>query len=132
MNISQIAKKTGLSSKQIRDYEKAGLLPQAKRSAAGYRMYSENDIQRLTFISNARQVGFSLAQIKQLLQLNDNPHRTSREVKALTEEHIIQLQEKIQSLQQMLDLLQSWNGHCCGDDNPDCSILMGLTKSLKK
>ena len=96
MNISQIAKKTGLSSKQIRDYEKSGLLPEPKRSAAGYRMYSENDIQRLTFINNARQVGFSLAQIKQLLQLNDNPHRTSREVKAITEEHIIQLKEKIQ------------------------------------
>ena len=129
MNISQIAKKTGLSSKQIRDYEKSGLLPPAKRNAAGYRIYTESDSTRLIFIRNARLVDFSLTEIKQLLQLHDNPQRSSREVKAITEEHINQLKNQIQRLQKMLDLLQSWNNQCCGDENPNCSILTGLTSS---
>ena len=54
MNISQAARQTGLSAKQIRDYEKQGLLPQAARTAAGYRNYGDNDLQRLHFIRHAR------------------------------------------------------------------------------
>lgn len=128
MNISQASKKTGLSAKQIRDYEKVGLLPRAFRSEAGYRTYNEADLERLHFICNARKVGFSLAQITYLLALNDDPHRTSREVKQITEQHILSLEQKIQDLQQMLNLLRGWNKHCCGNDNPECSILMGLHK----
>ncbi|WP_032092606.1 MULTISPECIES: Cu(I)-responsive transcriptional regulator [Pasteurellaceae] len=128
MNISQAAAKTGLSAKQIRDYEKAGLLPKTQRTATGYRAYSAQDLTRLSFISNARKVGFSLHQITQLLKLNDDPHRTSREVKALTEQHILELQEKIADLQNMLKLLQRWHCSCKGNDSPDCSILMGLGK----
>lgn len=128
MNISQAAQKTGLSAKQIRDYEKAGLLPLAQRTLSGYRFYSEEDLNQLYFIRNARQVGFSLAQIRHLLKLNSDPNRTSREVKALTEQHIKELKEKITNLQAMLNLLQRWHCSCQGDENPDCSILLGLTE----
>ncbi|MCW9698644.1 MULTISPECIES: Cu(I)-responsive transcriptional regulator [unclassified Avibacterium] len=128
MNISQAAEKTGLSAKQIRDYEKAGLLPEAQRTLSGYRFYSEQDLNQLRFISNARKVGFSLQQIRELLRLNRDPNRTSREVKAITEQHIIELKEKIASLQEMLDLLQRWHCSCQGNDSPDCSILSGLTE----
>lgn len=128
VNISQVAEKTGLSAKQIRDYEKAGLLPKTQRSDTGYRRFNEADLERLHFIYNARKVGFSLAQIAHLLALNDDPKRTSREVKQLTELHILSLEQKIQDLQQMLNLLKSWNQHCCGNDNPECSILSGLHK----
>ena len=128
MNISQASKKTGLSAKQIRDYEKAGLLPRACRSESGYRIYTEADLERLHFICNARKVGFSWAQITHLLALNDDPHRTSREVKQLTEQHILALEQKIQDLQQMLTLLKGWNKTCCGNDNPECAILSGLHK----
>lgn len=128
MNISQAAQKTGLSAKQIRDYEKIGLLPTAQRTLSGYRFYSDNDLEQLHFISNARKVGFSLEQIRLLLKLNNNPNRTSREVKALTEQHIKELKEKIADLQTMLELLQRWHCSCQGNDNPDCSILLGLTK----
>jgi len=128
MNISQAAKQSELSAKQIRDYEKAGLLPQAIRSNSGYRVYSVSDLERLHFISNARKVGFSLVQISELLKLNDDPHRTSREVKRLTEQHIEELQQKIADLQQMLTLLKSWSKSCCGNDSPECSILSGLKR----
>lgn len=128
MNISQAATHAGLSVKQIRDYEKAGLLPQPQRSTSGYRVYSTSDLERLHFISNARKVGFSLVQISTLLKLNDDPHRTSREVKQLTEKHIEELQQKITHLQQMLRLLKRWSRDCCGNDSPECSILSGLKR----
>ncbi|HEH9778493.1 TPA: MerR family transcriptional regulator, partial [Pasteurella multocida] len=73
MNIGQASKSTQLSVKQIRDYEKAGLLINPSRSEAGYRIYNSNDIARLKFIAKARSVGFSLAQIGELLALQDNP-----------------------------------------------------------
>lgn len=126
MNISQAAEKTGLSAKQIRDYEKAGLLPEPSRTESGYRFYNEKDLARLHFICNARKVGFSLVQITELLRLNDNPNRSSREVKKLTEQHIDELEQKIADLQAMLKRLKSWSHSCCGNNNPECSILNGL------
>lgn len=129
MNISQIAKLSGLSAKQIRDYEKAGLLPTARRNSAGYRQYDQQDLERLHFISNARRVDFSLKQIAELLKLQQNPARSSREVKQLTETHLIELQAKIADLQKMVSLLQRWHQSCCGNDQPDCAILNGLAKN---
>lgn len=128
MNISQAAEKTGLSTKQIRDYEKIGLLPEPNRTESGYRFYSEKELERLHFIHNARKVGFSLAQITELLKLNDNPNRLSRDVKQLTEQHIAELEQKIADLNEMLKLLKSWSHSCCGNNSPECSILKGLTR----
>ena len=65
MNISQAAKLTGLSAKQIRDYEKRGLLKAGTRTLSGYRYYEESDLARLRFIRHSREVGFSLQQIAQ-------------------------------------------------------------------
>lgn len=127
MNISQAAKQTGLSAKQIRDYEKHNLLPNTLRTPAGYRDYTEPDLQRLRFIRHARAVGFSLAQIAQLLALQDNPARRSRDVKALTAQHIADLSQQIVSLQTMLGTLQTWHDQCTGDEQSDCCILAGLS-----
>ncbi|MDY2797412.1 Cu(I)-responsive transcriptional regulator [[Pasteurella] aerogenes] len=126
MNISQAAKITGLSTKQIRDYEKNGLLPKTERTYSGYRIYSQNEINRLKFIFNARNVGFSLAQIAELLSLHDNPHRCSRDVKRITEKHIMELTQKIQELNSMVSVLQGLNSCCKGNDDPQCAILSGL------
>lgn len=126
MNISEAARKTGLSAKQIRDYEKHGLLSSAPRSGAGYRRYGEGDLARLRFIRHAREVGFSLQQTAELLRLQDNPERNSREVKALTARHIAELNAQILRLQQMAGELQRWHDACKGDECPECSILDGL------
>ena len=126
MNIGQASKSAQLSVKQIRDYEKAGLLINPSRSEAGYRIYNSNDIARLKFIAKARGVGFSLAQIGELLALQDNPHRTSAQVKTLTASHIDFLSNKIKELKSMQHTLQAWSDACGGDDNPDCPILKGL------
>lgn len=128
MNISEAAKLSGLSAKQIRDYEKLGLLKPAARSLSGYRHYEEKDIERLHFIRHSRDVGFSLQQIEQLIQLQDNPRRNSREVKALTAQHIETLKRQIERLEKMLAELQRWHDDCRGNDCPDCAILEGLNK----
>ncbi len=128
MNIGQASKSTQLSVKQIRDYEKAGLLINPSRSEAGYRIYNSNDIARLKFIAKARGVGFSLAQIGELLALQDNPHRKSCEVKSLTGVHIEFLTQKIEELTQMKATLQAWSDACTGDNAPDCPILKGLAE----
>lgn len=126
MNISQAAAESGLSAKQIRDYEKNGLLLPAPRNEAGYRCYSAADLARLSFIRHAREVGFSLAQISGLLALRDNPQRSSRDVKALTAQHIAELEAQIGRLQNMVGELQRWHDACAGGDCPECAILEGL------
>ncbi len=131
MNISEVAQKTGLSTKQIRDYEKAGLLT-TQRSENGYRQYETNDLINLQFIAQARAVGFSLQQIAELLKLKNNPNRSSRDVKQITEQHIATLANKIAALQAMHNTLQSWNKQCAGDDRAECSILNGLTTCCGK
>ena len=126
MNISEAAKLVGLSTKQIRDYEKMGLIKPAVRSLSGYRNYGESDLERLHFIRHSRNVGFSLHQIAQLLALQDNPKRSSREVKVLTAQHIAMLNQQIEQLQKMVQKLQHWHDSCQGNDNPECLILNGL------
>lgn len=126
MNISQAAKLTQLSSKQIRDYEKIGLLNHPARSASGYRCYDDGDIKRLKFIAHARAVGFSLAQIRTLLDLQSNPNRTNCEVKALTALHIAELTDKINELQTMKNTLQVWHDSCLGDGLHYCPIITSL------
>lgn len=127
MNISDIAKRSGLSSKMIRDYEKIGLIKVAGRNEAGYRQYQEKDLDTLRFIKHARDVGFSLAQIQTLLNLKNNPNRTSAEVKQLVGDHIAALQEKIARLQSMAATLQSWHQCCQGNHDPECAIINQLS-----
>ncbi|OOF63275.1 Cu(I)-responsive transcriptional regulator [Rodentibacter sp. Ppn85] len=129
MNISEAAKLSGLSAKQIRDYEKLGLIKPAQRSLSGYRHYEEKDIERLHFIRHSRDVGFSLQQIRQLLALQDNPARSSSEVKALTAKHITTLKQQIKQLEEMVGKLQHWYNICQGNDCPECSILDGLKEA---
>ncbi|WP_423055715.1 type I restriction enzyme subunit R domain-containing protein [Aggregatibacter actinomycetemcomitans] len=130
MNISQAAKLTGLSAKQIRDYEKLGLLNPGARTLAGYRHYEESDLKRLHFIRHSRDVGFSLQQIAQLLQLQDNPQRNSREVKKLTAQHIETLNDQIQALQKMVKVVIVRDMWLTGFDAPCCNT-MYLDKPMK-
>ncbi len=110
MNINEVAKLTELSPRQIREYEKLGLLQTIQRTDSGYRIFSDAQLQRLKFIKHARDVGFSLAQIEALLALQDNKQRSDAKVKALSRNHIDDLRDKIQRLPSMKAPLQGW--HC--------------------
>ena len=126
MNIGDAAARSGLSARMIRHYESVGLLPSATRSEGGYRLYSESDVHALQFIRHARELGFSIAQITQLLELWRNRRRASKTVHALTQAHIADLDNRIASMQAMRQTLKDLADACHGDDRPDCPILAGL------
>ncbi|MED5622394.1 Cu(I)-responsive transcriptional regulator [Ideonella sp. BN130291] len=126
MNIGQAAKASGVSAKMIRHYESVGLFEEAHRTEAGYRQYTDKDVHTLRFIRQARVLGFSIEQIRELLGLWQNRRRPSRQVKALAQAHIEELDQKLQEIQAMKATLERLV-HCChGDDRPDCPILEGL------
>lgn len=126
MNIGQAAAATGVSAKMIRYYESIALIPAGKRTDAGYRIYGDNDLHTLRFVKRARQLGFSLDQIRDLLSLWQNKERASADVKAIAQGHVAQLNQRIAELTEMRDTLQTLAGCCHGDDRPDCPILQSL------
>ena len=126
LNIGQAAKASGMSAKMIRHYESVGLFPEAGRSEAGYRQYSDKDVHTLRFVRQSRDLGFSIEQIRELLGLWQNRRRPSRQVKALAQAHIQELEQKLQELQTMKATLEHLV-HCChGDERPDCPIIERL------
>ena len=128
MNIGQAAKATGISAKMIRYYEQIGLILPAHRSDAGYRLYTDEDVHTLTFIRSARDLGFSVESIKDLLALWQDRSRQSADVKKIALSHIEKLNEKIGELQAMVHTL-SHLAHCCaGDNRPNCPILNDLAQ----
>ena len=123
MNIGQAAKASGVSAKMIRHYEVVGLVPAPKRTESGYRQYNDSEVHTLRFIRQARDLGFSIHEIGELLSLWHNRKRPSRLVKALAEVHIQALEQKAQELLTMKATLEHLV-HCChGDERPDCPIL---------
>jgi MerR family copper efflux transcriptional regulator len=128
MNIGEAAKASGVSAKMIRHYESVALFPQASRTASGYRQYTGRDVNTLRFIRQSRDLGFSIEQIRELLSLWQNRRRPSRQVKALAQAHIRELEQKVQELQAVKATLEHLV-HCChGDDRPDCPILETLAQ----
>ena len=126
MNIGQAAKASGVSAKMIRYYEQTGLIPPADRKESGYRDYSESDVHMLRFIRRARDLGFSVAEINELLSLWRDRSRQSADVKRIAAAHIGELRAKIASLEQMAGTLQTLIDCCAGDHRPDCPILASL------
>jgi MerR family transcriptional regulator, copper efflux regulator len=126
LNIGDAAGASGVTAKMIRHYEAIDLLPPAERRESGYRDYSHADVHRLRFIRRARDLGFSIDQIKVLLRLWSDRDRSNAEVKALALAHIAELEEKIARLREMSSALSHLAVACDGDGRPDCPILHGL------
>lgn len=126
MNIGQAAKASGVSAKMIRYYEQSGLIPRAARRDTGYRDYDVPDIHRLRFIRRARDLGFTVEQIGELLALWSDRGRASADVKALALGHVEALRTKVAEIEGMITTLETLATNCHGDDRPDCPILAGL------
>jgi Cu(I)-responsive transcriptional regulator len=123
MNICEAAKASGVSAKMIRHYESVGLFPEPLRTESGYRQYTANEISTLRFVRQSRDLGFSIEQIRELLGLWQDRKRPSRQVRALAQAHIQELDEKLKELHAMKATLEHLV-HCChGDDRPDCPII---------
>ncbi|MFC5387679.1 Cu(I)-responsive transcriptional regulator [Aquamicrobium segne] len=130
MNIGQAARASGVSSKMIRYYEQTGLIPQAARKDSGYRDYDDSDIHRLRFIRSARDLGFAVGQIRELLALWSDRARASADVKGLALAHIETLKQKQVEISAMIATLENLAGRCHGDDRPDCPIIEGLAENI--
>ena len=128
MNIGQAAKFSGVSAKMIRYYEQIGLIPQAFRSSAGYRHYSSSDVHSLRYIRRARDLGFSVEHISELLVLWRDRDRASADVKAIALSHVAGLKTKITELQAMVHTLEHLADHCHGNDRPECPIIADLAE----
>ncbi|MBP0600207.1 Cu(I)-responsive transcriptional regulator [Herbaspirillum sp. LeCh32-8] len=126
MNIGEAAAASGVSAKMIRHYEETGLIPKAGRTDAGYRVYGEREVHLLRFIRQARQLGFAMKQIGDLIGLWLDQSRSSRKVKQLAETHIGELDQRIRELQAMKSTLEKLAHDCHGDNRPDCPILDAL------
>ena len=129
MNIGQASAATGVSAKMIRYYESVGLIRPAARTDSNYRDFSERDVNDLRFIRRARGLGFSVEEITRLLSLWRDHNRPSREVKAMAEKHVADLDARIKEMQAMADALRTLSHCCAGDDRPDCPILSDLAGS---
>ena len=126
MNIGQAAAASGVSAKMIRYYESIGLMPKTVRTEAGYRVYSDNDVHVLRFIRRARDLGFSVEQIFDLVSLWRDRERESKDVKTIALEHVAVLERKITELQEMANTLKHLAHHCHGDGRPGCPIIEEL------
>lgn len=128
MNIGQASRFSGVSAKMIRYYEKVGLIPKAIRSDGGYRNYSFHDAHSLCFIRRARDLGFSIDQIAQLLVLWRDRDRACAHVREMALSHVAGLKTKIAELQAIAQKLEHLTSQCTGDDRPDCPILRNLAE----
>lgn len=126
MKIGEASRASGVSQRMIRHYEKIGLMPAAPRRDSGYRDYDERDLHTLKFIGRARDLGFPIEEIRQLLALWHDRGRSSADVKTLALARAGELRRKARELDEMRKSLEDLAARCHGDDRPDCPILGGL------
>jgi len=124
---SELARQTGSNLETVRYYEKIGLLPEPPRSANDYRVYSEAHVRRLRFVMRGRELGFSIEEIRGLLELVDGGKQTCAEVKERTEHHLCDVRAKIADLRRIEKILAQTAAQCSGDAIPECPILDALS-----
>jgi Cu(I)-responsive transcriptional regulator len=133
-NIGIAASRSGVSAKMVRHYESLGLLPAIDRTEAGYRRYTDREVHTLRFIRRARDLGFSMAQIAELLALWQDRDRASAGVRRIAQRHVEDLERRIAELTAMRRTLERLVDGCHGDGRPECPILKelegGATRSV--
>ncbi|MHA3795572.1 Cu(I)-responsive transcriptional regulator [Sphingomonas sp. YL-JM2C] len=129
MNIGDASKASGVSQRMIRHYEKIGLIPPPPRRDSGYRDYSQEDVRRLSFVANARDLGFPIEEIGELLSLWADRSRASSDVKALALARAEELGRKVRVLESMRASLLDLAQRCRGDTRPSCPIIESLERT---
>lgn len=129
LTIGALAKREGLAAETLRYYERLGLIEPSRRTPANYRLYDHQAVRRLRFIRRAQALGFSLAEIGELLSLHQQPETDMGAVKHLAENKIADIEEKIEDLVRMKSGLQTLTDHCPGrGPSAECPILATLLK----
>jgi MerR family transcriptional regulator, mercuric resistance operon regulatory protein len=124
--IGALSEGTGVNIETIRYYERIGLLPAPPRSAGRHRLYGESHRQRLVFIRRARELGFSLEEVRALLGLGGGHDLTCGEVRVLTQQHMAAIRDKVRDLRRLERTLSDLAARCKADKVPDCPILDAL------
>lgn len=124
--IGELAKRADTRVQTIRYYEEIGVMPKAIRAANNRRLYNETHLERLTFIRHSRDLGFSLDNIRNLLELSDQPDRPCEEVDTIARGHLKEVERKIAALQVMQAELKRMISHCSGGTISDCRIIKVL------
>jgi len=133
MKIGELAKLAQTQNETIRYYEREGLLPEARRSGANYRMYDESHVQRLAFIRHCRSLDMTLVEIRTLLHFKDAPEENCGEINALLDEHIGHVATRIEELRGLEMELKSLRLQCqSGEAAAECGILSGLEKAARE
>lgn len=130
--IGTAARLSSVSARMVRHYESLGLLARVVRTDSGYRQYSEADVRTLQFIKRGRDMGFSMAEIAELVSLWHNRRRASASVKRIAQKHLEELDQRIESMQAMQRTLTNLLVHCHGDERPDCPILDDLAGGVEQ
>jgi MerR family mercuric resistance operon transcriptional regulator len=132
LTIGQLAKRARVNIQTIRYYERRGLISDPPRRQSGYRQYSCDDLARIQFIKHAKEVGFTLKEISELLALRVDPHTTSGDVKKKTKSKIAEIEGKIHTLQMMKIALSRLAARCRGEGPiSECPILDALSEPQK-
>lgn len=126
MKIGELSKATGTNVETIRYYERIGLLPAPLRTAANYRSYGEAHRTRLAFVRHSRELGFTIDEIRSLLDLSDNPGRECSEADRIATSHHVQVEAKIAQLEKLRDELGRIVGRCRGGVAADCRVIEAL------
>lgn len=129
MLIGGIAKATGTKVNTIRFYEEIGLMPEAARTAAGQRTYTESEVKRLSFIRRARKLGFSIDETRSLLGLKATPNESCSKAGDIASRHLRAVEERISQLQALRSELQRVVVACTGGEVSDCKIIEALSRN---
>jgi len=124
---SDLARMTGCNLETIRYYENIGVMPEPPRNANNYRSYGETHVARLRFVMRARDLGFTLEEIRDLLALVDGGLQTCAEVQPLASKHLEKVKVKIADLRRIEKVLAETVSQCTGDDVPECAVIDALT-----
>jgi len=127
MKIGEIAARTGTKVETVRYYERAGLLPEPDRTSANYRVYSGAHLARLAFIRRARDLGFTLQQVRELLNLADDRNQSCASVDAIASAHLTAIERKIGDLHSLRDELQQLVASCRRGTVEECLIIDALS-----
>ncbi len=133
MKIGEVAKAAGVGIDAVRFYEREGLIPEPARRPSGYRMYSPDVVLSLRFIKRAKELGFSLKEISELLSLETAAAATAADVRKLAETKLADIEESIRALQRLRRALRKATESCTGQGSTSgCSILQTLNREEKR
>lgn len=132
LGIGALAQATSCKIETIRYYEKASLLPAPPRSPGGHRLYSPDHLKRLTFLRRCRGLGFTMAEIRELLSLLDSDHYSCQEINTLTMAHVKIVRNKVRDLKKLERALVQMADSCARDDRPECPIVDALYEPLDR